>query len=386
MHWPLTLLCRTASQALILLLGTVGWSMLAHGQHVKAQTDYVITVQQDTLYGDVREPSPRERLSSVSFKEEHGKRYVQYTTSDLLGYGVKDSRHYRAYEVVLSEQRRKAFLLELVSGRLSIFYLKLPYEDALFFALKEGTGLIQLSKSNYRSELARLSSDCEQLEEGYNQPRYDRRSIIRTVSVYNACFGDATNIVKFQQAPLVYQKGIILGANQGRVIDTFRATKSGFSPDLGIHAGAFLSVYRPPSRLTFYAAVTFAHRHAALKPQTCVSIFQACSVRSESEVSVIRSPLLLKFYLLRRPALRVSVDGGGSVGYALKRTFTSFRNTRRINPHEQSTKGMEVGTIAGFSATYSRYHVSFRFTHTYPMSKLVDNSFTERYLTIGYTL
>lgn len=121
---------------------------MANGQSFLKQ-GFIVTLENDTVYGFIDDRSDVSNLSNCVFKKNHESDKERLYPSEIYTYGFNDGKRYVSRTVNLNNSERDVFLELLVKGVVSIYY----YRDAnneYFFAEKEIERLIPLISSESR--------------------------------------------------------------------------------------------------------------------------------------------------------------------------------------------------------------------------------------------
>lgn len=161
-----------------------------------AQSDfrqgYIITMDHDTVYGEIDYRANSHNYRSCLFKKENT--ITTYLPSELRGYRYLNDKYYAS--LLLEE----AFVEVLVAGELSLYkYNKEFYVQRTGGELyklefnkssveKEG-GAVHRVDSRWKGILSHLTSDCEQHMEAIRGLRLHETSLTRFVIKYHQCTG-----------------------------------------------------------------------------------------------------------------------------------------------------------------------------------------------------
>jgi len=127
--------------------------------------DYILTLQQDTLFGKIQVELGRE---PISFK--YKKLNLAYHPSTIKSFGIFREKQYRKFKTLKSPSGKTAFFVEIVAeGNTNLYkfddkYImndkKLRY---IYFMENEADELSPISSSTYQRRLARMLKDYPHL-------------------------------------------------------------------------------------------------------------------------------------------------------------------------------------------------------------------------------
>jgi len=132
-----------------------------------AQTnkDYILTLQQDTLFGKIRVELGRE---PISFK--YKKLNLDYHPSTIQSFGIFREKEYRRFKTLKSPSGKAAFFVEIiVEGKNNLYkfddkYISNPKQlRYIYFIENEADELSPISSSTYQRKLGRMLKDYPHL-------------------------------------------------------------------------------------------------------------------------------------------------------------------------------------------------------------------------------
>jgi hypothetical protein len=154
---------------------------------------YVITVQNDTIYGKV----------SISSSEIYGQQVTVKSGKEktrLLAHKVKQFITKKGEFHTLKIREQYQFALLIKGGYLSHYKFSgnlappaLSFETAIL--AKTTDELQEIPNFNFKKRIAEFLSDCPNVVEGFQQGNYAKKDLDRIIDAYNQCIADRTDVV-----------------------------------------------------------------------------------------------------------------------------------------------------------------------------------------------
>jgi len=202
---------------LIILLIMIGNSF---GQK-NFRNGFIITLEHDTINGQVNYRSNSKNYKSCVFKSEQGE--TEYYPTQILGFGYIGDKYFT------SQITQNSFCEVLVTGQISL------YKSNDKFLVKKGTELYNLelitepveidgkigTKKNNRwiGLLTYLMSDClENVNNLTPQINLDEKSLTRLLVAYNKCSGKAFTEYKASKPWTKFEFGASLGVTKSEIL------------------------------------------------------------------------------------------------------------------------------------------------------------------------
>ena len=225
--------------------------LLVPSLNVSAQKNfiegYIITLKKDTLKGlvDYREWNLNPTL--IHFTDAAGNKNIfrpddiagffippkdyyisSHVSLDLSSFQTKDLMEYEEPKLV---RDTALFLMTLVKGEASLYYLNDRNNREHYYVSKAGAPLVELLlKKSYiksseghtethayvatvklfKGQLIVLFNDCPELKEKINNVTYSSESLIRLLTVYNNCIHSTMEFVK-KEEPIKFKFGLLAG-------------------------------------------------------------------------------------------------------------------------------------------------------------------------------
>ena len=201
---------------LLLLLIIVGSS---YGQN-DFRSGFVITLDNDTIHGQVKYRSNSKNYESCIFKGEKGE--VEYYPNQILGFGYNNDKFF-------SSQIIERFFVEvLVIGEISLYKSRDKYhikKDTSFFDIKSITEEVKIDgkigtkeTSRWRGILTYLISDCLRNPSRLTSNiKLNEKSLTRLIVKYNKC--TATELTEFKASKpwTKFDFGVALGVSRSEI-------------------------------------------------------------------------------------------------------------------------------------------------------------------------
>ncbi|SDL06060.1 Outer membrane protein beta-barrel domain-containing protein [Catalinimonas alkaloidigena] len=259
----------------------------------------VITLQGDTLHGQIGETSTSKMTREVLFRPEGpaGSR-IRYTPEEIRGFVIEQDRVYTAQPVHHAKGVTTRFLQEIVVGRVTLYETQLASLKSVY-AIGNGDSVVALPNDRkFHGTLNTIFSDCAALRlnnlEAQKKYRYDLRTLTRLVTDYTACTSSQPVQIRRRHAPASVTGGIYAGANLYQIIN-FASTQSEaqgvYSQEVGGEAGLY-------GRVTLgHVGVQASLGYASLHGEKIYVNFWGDEYRYQVATQLIRLPLTVQYHL-----------------------------------------------------------------------------------------
>lgn len=184
---------------------------------VFAQSDfrdgYIVTLQNDTIYGEIALRSNLKNAQSCIFRNESDEK--TYNPNEISTYRIIGEKYYISKEVDLFEKKETVFLEILVEGIANLYYLK-DGSDEFFILEKEGRlvsltnkesiykgkngGTFAKNSSKFRGVMLYFFRDAPQLANKIKQVDFSYKPIINIVTDYNKSVCPNNECVKYEKS------------------------------------------------------------------------------------------------------------------------------------------------------------------------------------------
>ncbi len=178
-----------------------------NGRKKRIYKGYVITTQQDTIYGTVKVSSPTVNELRVRFKDEHNKKSV-YTPKDLEGYSFEVPRYNRdgeksmlwiqfkkrtAKKSPIKMGSKEIFAEVRVGGGITLYDYYVEKNAKIgqmvehqYYIEKEGEAEFQqITRKNYKKLLKSLTADNNVLNKKIGKSGFGYKYLPKMVRIYN---------------------------------------------------------------------------------------------------------------------------------------------------------------------------------------------------------
>src|SRR5688572_2260219 len=184
---------------------------------------YIITTSNDTIFGTVVYKDAFNRFEKCVFIRSNNNDSKSYSSSELNGYGITDSRAYVSKDLLLdSVAPTKVFAEIAVSGKASLLiaydrYFLSMGDDKIYelaqtkiTTYKNGAAYI-LTTKKYQWVLKGILTDCPKAFGMIDGTTFTLQSISRVINKYNECFSIKAVKPKAKKERLTAQLGISSG-------------------------------------------------------------------------------------------------------------------------------------------------------------------------------
>ena len=176
------------------------------------QSSYFITDSLQSIGSKVIDQG--ENLNSQYCVVEVGVELLKYTPEKVTEYGFADGRVYVSKTIHIDGLPKKAFLLRLVKGKLTLYHYK-SKETNTFYWEKDNQGVFELpkyhkdnSKMNFHDDLDYLTGDCPNVKNATRLVSYTINSMTDLIENYNNC-----KLIPFPH----FRYGILVGYGLNRL-------------------------------------------------------------------------------------------------------------------------------------------------------------------------
>jgi hypothetical protein len=198
---------------IIFLVATV----YSDGKALDFKNGYVITLNNDTIYGEILNTNYCELSKNCTFREYNKSENITYLPTQLKGYRFIPGKYYVSKEIMVDSIPKIHFLEYLINAKLNFFFRQdkglinhyyaendtsgireLIYINEIVH--KKDEGLFKVEKKKYIGLLTVLTSDCISLQsniENINEP--DHKKLIKFGTKYH-------DLICPEKACVIYEK------------------------------------------------------------------------------------------------------------------------------------------------------------------------------------
>ncbi len=182
---------------------------------------FIITLEHDTINGQLDYRSNSKNYKSCIFKSEQGE--AEYYPTQILGFGYVNDKFFT------SQITQNSFVEALVTGRINLYKSKdkfLIKKDTALYDLElitehvEIDGKIGTKKNNrWRGILTYLISDClDNVNNLISRINLDEKSLTQLLVAYNKCSGKAFTEYKANKPWTRFEVGASLGVTKSEIL------------------------------------------------------------------------------------------------------------------------------------------------------------------------
>ena len=166
-------------------------SLLFMAFNAFSQTDYLVTNDGDTLYGEVR-PQSFSNMATDKLILVRGKEKTGYNSLEAIRF-VKDGEMY----ATIKHDNRYKYMMEVSSGYLSVYKFRLDdtYQYSGTILVKSDGQQMVLPNLGYKKAMTQFLSDCGEVVKKLNDKEYKKSQFDQLVSDYNNCIKNKTEIM-----------------------------------------------------------------------------------------------------------------------------------------------------------------------------------------------
>lgn len=163
--------------------------------------DYVVTIQKDTLYGEVEVLLPDEFYEEVSISVNGDKQRIKsYQLLEVFS----DSSIYHPAKI-----QNKYRLLKLIEGGYLSLYLyraDQTYDFNTYYLLKSTTEGMIVPNISFRKRVTEFLSDCDEVVTKLDDKTYKKNDLVEIIKDYNICLEKYTQNKFDNSAPVLQEE------------------------------------------------------------------------------------------------------------------------------------------------------------------------------------
>ena len=158
---------------------------------------YIITINQDTIEGYIKDEKRTAISQSFYFKKQKSQLAEKKTTSEVKGFFMAASFHFEAIDFEINGSTEKRFLRKLVDGatKLYQYYDESAYD---YVVVKQSGKSLQITKkdtiinrkiivdSKYLGQLKNFFRDCPTVP-SVKSLKWNKKSLVKFVTDYDSC-------------------------------------------------------------------------------------------------------------------------------------------------------------------------------------------------------
>ncbi|MDA3890856.1 MAG: outer membrane beta-barrel protein [Salinivirgaceae bacterium] len=189
-----------------LLLIALTWSTMGTFGQYNYKEGKIITLQNDTIFGLIKDGSKIKNSKVCIFKENKKAEPVKYLPADIKSYYISSGKYYSSQQYYSNNQYKDRFFDILLEGEVNLYYYH-KYRNLSFFIQKKGDKLVGLSNENislgrpvgnsvayheqynvqlhlYRDTLFSVFSDYPSMKNLIYATDYDQKSLVNITKYY----------------------------------------------------------------------------------------------------------------------------------------------------------------------------------------------------------
>jgi hypothetical protein len=145
-----------------------------------AQNDFAVTIRNDTIYGKISLPTPRNDAEKILIKNDDGNN--EMGLNQIISTNIKGEQ-YRNVKMV---DRRKLMKV-IVQGEVSLlrFRNEGEYEFNSEYLLKENGEGIAINSVGFKKKASAFLNECSSLSKDIKNKKYSFRQLAEIVKIYN---------------------------------------------------------------------------------------------------------------------------------------------------------------------------------------------------------
>jgi len=320
------------------------------GQGYKA--GYIITQDNDTVYGQIQDVNERAKALTCTFRTE-GKK-VEYSPDEIKAYRFSEGNLFESHTVTINEEEKSLFLLCLVKGRASLYYfVDTDFED-YYFAQKGEPILREIQvmdesfedwdyekSKNSIGTLTIIFNDCPDPERKLTAASFHPNRIDDLFIDYNRCYGERSVYKAKKRVELKLIKGVEIGYSLSKL--NFKSPYN-FKTDDGfksrqLNFGAVVGLGFPETRFSllsgvYYGKYTWEATQFDLRKATSFEYYEYAI-----NFSYIKVPLAIKF-IITRGKINPFIKAGGFMDFWISKE-TEQTILRFMDPDYKSSSKMK---------------------------------------------
>jgi hypothetical protein len=251
---------------------------------------YIITNDQDTLYGLINRTNSAKNSRICVFKKDEKSASVTYTPDEIKSYRIIGDKFFVSKEIKTNDVTQKLFVEYLINGIIDVYTCTYPDRQMRFFVEKDGSGnLIELTNDDrefiydnteyrrnidkYTGILKILMADAPTLGNEIENASFNRESLIKVSEDYHnlVCSNYKCIIYEKRLPPSLVELGPVVGCFYTDVCqktvhrDPYIIFNDDFKPAFTPAGGIYLKLFIPGLNHTLYIRDEFFVMHRVIK-------------------------------------------------------------------------------------------------------------------------
>ncbi|MBT9391665.1 hypothetical protein KLP40_00705 [Hymenobacter sp. NST-14] len=360
-----------SKRILVLFLTMMGW--LSAQAQTNFRPGYVVTLAGDTLRGEVDSRAGLRNGRLTRYRSSPTADIIEYKPQQVRGYGfpgrrfqsemvlLADSVQYKSFfDARIDSIRQPVFLEMVVSGSLSLFFLKDRQATPHYYVRGAEGQLLELNKStervigskalydngitpkyntgtlaaydrqenSFRYVLQAATRQCPALQEQVTKVQFDLNPLARLVRRYNECVGSPQSFSQAAAPPARIRLTLVAGMGGSRIeLNDYRVYQkvtanitAGARPVGGLGVQLPLNNISPRLALRFEALYHAQQYESAVLPGGQSVSAGVKQYQYRGKLSTLRTPLLVR-YTLSTGQFRPFAQVGFGTNFQLENSY-----------------------------------------------------------------
>jgi len=290
--------------AAILLIFSL-FCLSGYGQN-KFRKGYIITLQQDTIYGLIDYKIASKSAEKCEFKTNASDKTISYTPDQIQGYRFTPGKYYEAIRVEANGVNKEVFLEYLVDGVADILFFRDEDGDH-YFVKKDGEKMLPLTidiievekdgntyirrKEKYKQVLKYAFYDAPELSSKIDKIELNHYDLIDIAEDYHNKVSKQNEDIEYtrEKSPAQIRFGLLAGADISRISFEYaeylkRYIQSPFASSQSAVFGGFVNITAP-----------FASERFSVQPEIWYGKREFYTEHLTLSHSYVKTPLTLRY-------------------------------------------------------------------------------------------
>jgi len=150
---------------------------------------YIVTNNNDTIRGLIKDRSNIKNTNSVKFRSLNSKRAKIYLPDSIKSFGLEDGRTYYSMAIHDASINRPIFIQELLEGRVSL-YKAFPMDGIKIYIVKKAQEYFIINRETYKSVFKIHLTECKEIDYysfEKQEIEYKEKDLKAFIEKYNNC-------------------------------------------------------------------------------------------------------------------------------------------------------------------------------------------------------
>ncbi len=370
---------------------------------LKSNSAYIITNDNDTIYGKIAEQQMFEYINFVKFKANDSLSENTFFPGQIKGFRLSDGKFFVSQKITLNNTEKLVFLEWLIKGKANIFEYYTP-ESNTFFLLTDNGEFVELKntlekihginfydyamydfeKKEYVGILKYYFKDAKPLTENINHLDYNRNSMINIAKKYHnyVCPNEDCEIFSAPKWKPKNSIGAIFGINFPSIISNTQ------KDIITVQNSSVLGLYYNISHIPY--AKNFEVQFEVYWLKQNFEILKKYYNHGDNAYPLVKFnvnelcfPVFLK-YVITIPKTNLSIFPGIGIGYRSVKVDKSKEDNDNTMPLKNQYLKYNEGEVALSTGIYYAIskHLSIDISFKYEIFSTYGKSILETYETI----